>query len=48
MGIDGPVFNIFKDFLTNWKLRVLIDGNFRKFQPIVSGLPQSSVLGHLL
>ena len=48
MGIGGPVFNLFKDFLFNCQQRVLVDGNFSQFKPVVSGVPQGSVLGPLL
>ena len=48
MGAGGPVFNIFKDFLFNRQQRVLVDGNFSHFKPVVSGVPQGSVLGLLL
>ena len=48
MGIDGPVFNIFKEFLTNRKQRVAIDGSFSDYKPVISGVPQGSVLGPLL
>ena len=48
MGISGPVFDIFKIFLTNDQQHVFVDGNFRQFKSVVSGVPQGSVLGLLL
>ena len=36
MGVGGPVFNIFKDFLSNRQQRVLVDRNFSQFKPVVS------------
>ena len=47
MCIRGPVSNIFKDFLCNHQL-LSVDGNFNQFKPVVSDVPQDSVLGLLL
>ena len=47
MAIGGPVFHIFKDFLTNHQ-RVSVDGNFNEFKSVVSDVPQDSVLSPLL
>ena len=48
MGIGGPAFNIFKDFLSNHQQRVLVDGNFSQFRVVVLGVPQGIVLGPFL
>ena len=48
MGIGGPVFNIFKDYLSNQQKLVMVDGNFSQFKPVVSDVPQGSVLDPLL
>ena len=45
MGVGGPAFNIFKDFFSNC---VLVDRNFNQFKPVVSDIPQGSVLDPLL
>ena len=45
--IGGHVFNIFKDFLSNHKQHVLVDGNYSQFKPAVSRVPQGSVLDPL-
>ena len=47
MGIGGPVFNIFKEFLSYRQQRVTVDGYFSHFKQVVSGVPQGSVLGTL-
>ena len=48
MGVGGPVFNIFKDFLTNCQQRISNDENFSKFKPVVCGVPQGTIFGLLL
>ena len=42
------VFNIFKDFLSNRQQHVLVDGNFSQYKPVVSNVPQGSVLDPVL
>ena len=36
-----------KIFLSNRQQRILIDGNFSKFKPVVWGVPEDNVLGPL-
>ena len=48
MNICGSLFNVFKEVLTNRKQGVTDDGKFSQFKPVVSGVPQGSVLGSLL
>ena len=42
------VCNPFVEFLSNRRHRVLVDGATSELIPIVSGMPQGSVLGPLL
>ena len=48
MDVAGPVFNMFKNILPNRQQRVLVDGNFSQFKPVVSGVLQGSVLDSFL
>ena len=48
LGIGGNLLNILKDFLHNRKQRVLVNGAASKLKPVISDVPQGSVLGPLL
>ena len=48
LGIKGKLLNVVKDFLTNKKFRVSVEGKFSTLKDILSGIPQGSVLGPLL
>ena len=47
-GIHGNLLNWFKDYLSNWKQRVLIRGQQSELGDIKAGVPQGSNLGPLL
>ena len=45
MGLFLIYLNI---FLSNRQQRILVEGNFSQFKPVVLGVPQASVLGPVL
>ena len=47
-GVGGSVLSICREFLSNHRQQVLVEGATSEWIPIVSDMPQGSVLGHLL
>ena len=47
-GIDGQLHLWFRNFLTKRKQRVLIRGTFSEWSPVMSGVPQGSILGPIM
>ena len=47
-GIRGNLLQWIKPFLTNRKQRVVINGKSSNLEPVISGIPQGSVLGPIL
>ena len=47
-GIEGKLLNLFKNYLSNRKQRVVLNGMESKWGDIRAGVPQGSVLGPLL
>ena len=48
IGVDVSVLSICKELLANRRQRVVVDGATSEWIPIVSGVPQVSMLGPLL
>ena len=46
--ISGEIFGLISSFLSNWRLRVLLDGECSQEYPVNAGVPQSSILGPTL
>ena len=46
--IGGPVFYVPKEFLSERRQCVAVDGMFSNMERVLSGVPQGSVLGPLL
>ena len=47
-GIDGPFFDLIKDYLLNRKQRVVLNGQTSDWADVKAGVPQGSILGPLL
>ena len=45
--VGGSVLSIHWEFLSNCRQRIVVDGGTSEWTPIVSGIPQGSVLGLL-
>ena len=46
-GINGPLLNLLKSFLTNRFQRVVLNGQTSNWKEILAGVPQGSILGPL-
>ena len=47
-GISGPIFSLISSFLSNRRLRVVLDGKSSQEYPVNAGVPQGSILGPAL
>ena len=47
-GISGQVFGLISSFLSNRRLRVVLDGKSSHLHPVNAGVPQGSILGPTL
>ena len=44
-GISDPIFGLISSFLSNRRLRVVLDGKSSQEYPVNAGVPQGSILG---
>ena len=47
-GISGQIFGLISSFLSNRRLRVVLDGNSSQEYPVNAGDPRGSILGPTL
>ena len=47
-GISGQIFGFISSFLSNRRLRVVLDGKSSQEYPVNAGVPQGSILGPTL
>ena len=47
-GISGQIFGLISSFLSNRRLRVVLDGKSSQEYPVYAGVPQGSIPGHTL
>ena len=47
MGISGELYNLLENYLSNRFQRVLLNGQASLWRPVLTGVPQESILGPL-
>ena len=48
LGISGELYNLLGNYLSDRFQRVILNGQFSSWKPILAGVPQGSILGPLL
>ena len=48
MGVSGQLLNLLENYLTNRHQRVLLNGQYSAWAPLLAGVPQGSILGPLI
>ena len=46
--IEGKVLCWIADFLSDRKMRIMVRGEYSEWVDVISGVPEGSVLGHIL
>ena len=48
MGISGELYNLLENYLSGRSQRIVLNGQYSSWKPILAGVPHASILGLLL